>query len=319
MIFLFSHVSWASLLMQGVLSCFFCVQATFVNFEIGMLPNKSRDKNFVRENPNWQLGKKLYTEFISNFSVNPVPRIPHIVHHIWLGSPLPEFCVQLRETWYVHNPSWQGILWTDNEENYKYGFLATSIEQLYDVLKDGTSQRIVFDVRSLSLVHRRAYEDTQNFGERSDILRYEILYMFGGLYVDTDFECLKSFDLLHAACDFYAGIGYSKTYGLLNGLIGCVAGDTIIKTCIEGLVGKAHDGDASSIIGRTGPGLLTRSFFKAIRSGYQGVAVGFPVTTFYPLPNWDRGNKDADAIKSWICPESYGLHYWHTSWQRNPY
>ena len=31
-------------------------------------------------------------------------------------------------------------------------------------------------------------------GEKSDIFRYEILYRFGGVYVDTDFECIKPFE-----------------------------------------------------------------------------------------------------------------------------
>lgn len=306
-------------MLPTLLSISFCSQAAFVDFETGMLPNTAKDEVFVRENGNWRLGKKLYTEFISCPAISDTPKIPHVLHHIWLGSPMPAVCVQMRETWYAHNPTWQGILWTDNEENYIYGLLVTSVDELHEALRDRKVQRIVCDVRNLTLAHWRAYNDTTNYGERSDIIRYEVLYAFGGLYVDTDFECLKSFDFFHATCDFYAGVGYSKTYGLLNGLIGCAVGDRIIRTCIEDLVGKAHPNDTSSVIGRTGPGLLTRSFFKAHRSGYQGVAVGFPVTTFYPWPNWDRGNNSSDVVQSWVCPESYGVHYWHVSWQRNQY
>ena len=38
---------------------------------------------------------------------------------------------------------------------------------------------------------RDVFERAINPGMKSDIFRYEILKQIGGLYVDTDFECLK--------------------------------------------------------------------------------------------------------------------------------
>lgn len=31
---------------------------------------------------------------------------------------------------------------------------------------------------------------------KADILRYELLYFFGGIYIDTDFLCIKNIDKL---------------------------------------------------------------------------------------------------------------------------
>ena len=290
--------------------------ALFVDFETGMKPNCAADDCFKDNNANWQLGKRLYADFIASTNLEGELKIPHIFHHIWLGSRMPEVCVGMRESWFTHNPGWKGILWTDRQENYIFGEVATSVEQIQEMLQDKNIKSIVCDVKNFPLLNYRAYASTDNYGERSDIVRYEVLYEFGGLYIDTDFRCLKSFDVLHALCDFYAGIGYSKTYGLLNGLIGSSAANPIIKMCIEDLVGKSNPHDTSSIIGRTGPGLLTRSFFKAIRSGYSGVAIGFPPTIFYPWPNWNRKDNDPDNVQSWIRPESYAVHYWHVSWQK---
>ena len=42
-----------------------------------------------------------------------------------------------------------------------------------------------------------AYAKAPNFGEASDILRYGLLLTQGGLYVDTDFECVQSVEALH--------------------------------------------------------------------------------------------------------------------------
>ena len=41
---------------------------------------------------------------------------------------------------------------------------------------------------------------------KSDIARYEIIYRYGGVYIDTDFECLRPLDFLHYIYDFYTGI-----------------------------------------------------------------------------------------------------------------
>ena len=45
--------------------------------------------------------------------------------------------------------------------------------------------------------------DCNNFGEKSDILRLEILYQMGGIYVDMDFECLQNMDNLLQMIDNY--------------------------------------------------------------------------------------------------------------------
>lgn len=42
----------------------------------------------------------------------------------------------------------------------------------------------------------------------------------GGLYVDTDFLCLASFEDLHRRYDFYTGVSNTGTFELNNGLVG---------------------------------------------------------------------------------------------------
>ena len=95
--------------------------------------------------------------------------IPKIIHHIWLGSPFPDHLVALRQTWQRHHDSteWQMQLWDDDA------------------------------IASFGLMNYEAYNAATNFGEKSDIARYEILYRLGGVYVDTDFECISALDDLH--------------------------------------------------------------------------------------------------------------------------
>ena len=45
-------------------------------------------------------------------------------------------------------------------------------------------------MKSLTLKNQKAYSMAKNWGMKSDILRYEILQKFGGVYIDTDYECV---------------------------------------------------------------------------------------------------------------------------------
>ena len=74
------------------------------------------------------------------------------------------------------------------------------------------------------LRNRDAYLAAPNFGQKADILRYELLERYGGVYVDVDMECLQSLDPLLDARGliFLAGFSNTGTVELNNGLIGCV-------------------------------------------------------------------------------------------------
>ena len=63
------------------------------------------------------------------------------------------------------------------------------------------------NINDVVLTNRIIYDSITNLGQKSDYLRYHILNQFGGIYVDTDFECLKSFDSL-SYVDFLVGVGY---------------------------------------------------------------------------------------------------------------
>jgi len=148
--------------------------------------------------------RDLYnTHLIKSPEYSVEPRIPKIIHQIWLGNPFPEKWLWLRETWLKNHPDWQYILWTEKE------------------------------IEEFGLTNQKLYDQATNYGEKSDIARYEILYRYGGLYVDTDFECIKSFDPLHHYCDFYAGTEYISRFITFNGLIGCRKHHPIMKNALK--------------------------------------------------------------------------------------
>lgn len=215
-------------------------------------------------------------------------KIPTILHFIWLGpKPLPADFERFVEGWKKAHPAWKIIIWRDK------------------------------DVTKLRLTNYRPYRKSKNFGERSDIARYEILYRFGGVYADTDFECLKSLEPLHELFSFYAGISYDLYGYLFNGLIGTVPNHPIMQYCIE-KIGQTnwdsiiYDGSGSGILQRTGPFLLTEAFLA--RMNQDSHAIALPPCYFYSWPSFsecaDRPYKYRDAATS------YAIHHWHTAWLR---
>lgn len=239
----------------------------------------------------WHDFNALYEKYMVTESVrSPQERIPKIIHHIWLGSPLPARCKWFIETWKKHNPDWTFILWDDAR------------------------------VAKLKLVNLRAYRAATNWGEKSDIVRYEVLYRFGGLYVDTDFECLQPFDELHHRCDFYVGAypdaGGGSCY-VFNGLIGSAPEHPILKRCIKGIRSnnckKLNRPD--DIMKRTGPMHLTQCLRAALKAGDEiGRCVPFPPVYFYPWPGVLRHDKSRQFIEMFIRPESLAIHHWAVSW-----
>lgn len=258
----------------------------FVSFDESMKRYMGYDR--IKNNIKW---KKIKYIFDKNIILTPKyqdnPIIPKIIHQVWLGNngKLPDKYKHFQKTWLDNHPDWEYKLWTEKE------------------------------IDEFGLKNRKQYDGTNNYGIKSDIARYEILYRFGGLYVDTDFECLRPFDILHHMCDFYAGIAYAQKVEIYNGLIGASAQHPILLECINNISDRKQTGKEhyNEITNRTGPLYLTRCFFNGI-STYSGPSVIFPVTYFYAWPNYYKKFNSPDQIKSWINSESFGLHHWFSAW-----
>jgi mannosyltransferase OCH1-like enzyme len=130
--------------------------------------------------------------------------IPRILHQVWVGpDPLPQEFQEYRESWRRHHPGWDMRLWTE--------------ESLPG-----------------DLVRPEAYERLRNPSERSDILRLEVLFRFGGVYVDTDVECLRPIDpLLQEGVDFF--VGYVKPGKVNTAVTGATPGHPILERAIREL------------------------------------------------------------------------------------
>lgn len=231
----------------------------------------------------WQLLAELYHKNYEWYPLNNRKSvIPKKIHQIWLGSPFPNKYKVWAESWKKLNPDYEYKLWTDS------------------------------DVDSLNLPNKKAYDAIPNNGPKSDILRFHILNKFGGIYVDTDFECLKSFDEL-SYLNFYTSVGYPSKVEVYPGLIGCIPHHPIIKKLTQEIdkVTK-EDIKRKGVLSATSSYFFTEVFFNVIKEYQKGIVV-FPPDYFYPYPNNFKGFKNQNG-KEYIKKCSFAIHYWEQSW-----
>lgn len=101
-----------------------------------------------------------------------------IIHQIWFGT-IPtkkeakktfESLRKYRDSWLIKNPSWKYICW---DLSNCYEFMATHYPEHLDMYNSYPYQI-----------------------QRCDIVRYFLLYHYGGLYADMDYYCNKSWDIV---------------------------------------------------------------------------------------------------------------------------
>ncbi len=160
-------------------------------------------------------------EFLSESS--EVVRIPKVMHFIWIGSrPFPRASVENVRGWMAKHPDWTVKFWTDRQRPTPCPGMQTFMIQDLDFLK-----------------LKKCFQSSDNYGEKSDILRYEILYREGGIYIDHDVKCIKAFDPMISAYDLFCGIDMPYTSSLpscifpTNNLIGVRAGHPVLLKCME--------------------------------------------------------------------------------------
>jgi mannosyltransferase OCH1-like enzyme len=229
--------------------------------------------------PRWAILERLYSINYLFTNTRKHSGIPRKIHQIWLGSELPEEYKKWTNTWKMFNPEWEYKLWGDK------------------------------DVDGLNLPNRKLYDSIRNKGQQSDFLRYHILNQFGGIYVDTDFECLKSFDSL-SFLSFFTGVGFPARVELYIGIIGSEPHHPIIEQICNDMT-EVREGGWREVFETTGAYFFTRTFFKAVGNFMNGV-VAFPIDFFYPFPN-QSGHEKRDG-RDFIKENSYAIHHWAVSW-----
>ena len=190
--------------------------------------------------------------------------IPRIFHHVWVGpDPLPPEFVEYRRGWQRHHQGWEMRLWT--EENLPQDFR-----------------------------RREIYERLRIPAERSDMVRLELLHRFGGIYVDSDFECRRSLEPLLDGVDFF--VGTLKPGRINNAIVGATPGHPLLDSAIDRLRPREFHG-----LDKKASGSL---FLDALVKEWPDVTI-FPRELFYPATAAER-------------EKAYAVHHCARTWKRSP-
>lgn len=284
------HKLWFLFLIGNTFAVY--AHSAYVDFNVSMRYVKGKDnfkKKSLERGQSYEFMHFLRSLYKKNnlrrLSPQTKPLIPKKIHQIWLGNGEPpaifKFC---QNTIKKYHPNWEYILWRDE------------------------------DVARLNLKNKKFYDKAQNYGERSDIARYEILYRFGGVYLDVDFECVRSLDILHYTYDFYtAMVPLSSQAFIANGIIASRPGHPVLKYCIDTIKDAWSSSDT---LKRTGPFLFQNAFWQ-VGKRYSGPIIAFPATYFFPLTHEEALKQlTRRHIEQAVQPETFAIHHWTGSWQK---
>lgn len=138
--------------------------------------------------------------------------IPKIIHQIWLGDQSLK-PIKLMETTKNVNKYFTYMLWTEKE---------LFIEKRVKLINENV----------LRLLNPAQYI------AMSDIIRYDILYIYGGIYVDADFEFINPIDdflLNNSFFGVYENTIKYKYNTIANGIFGCTPKHPILKELVLNL------------------------------------------------------------------------------------
>jgi hypothetical protein len=190
-------------------------------------------------------------------------RIPRVFHRVWLGhKAMPAAFVRFGETWSDCHPGWEMRLWTEAD--------------LPVLGLDGVAAQ------------------TRTARELSNLMRYEILARHGGVYIDTDFECLRSIEPLLGDVEVFTALELPGRAAI--GVLGCVPGHPLLRWAAEAAlttVGRGADSRDAN-----GP-----YFFSLLLEQTPGVTL-FAPELFYPY-RWDEPERRHESF-----PDAYAVHHW---------
>jgi inositol phosphorylceramide mannosyltransferase catalytic subunit len=205
--------------------------------------------------------------------------IPKIIHQIHLGGhPLPEQETKWRETWAQYNPEWEMILWDDDKIS-----------------------------NELHVSNPDILKKCKSFSEKSDILRFELLYQHGGLYIDTDFECLKPIDPI---IDGKELVVYNESGGVTCGaFFASTKGNAHVKSLIDNLPSREQSHGHLDAAAKYGPKYLSDMLPRHLKIPIKYRKQVYPYM-------WNEKHRHDEDFRT-TTPEAYAIHHWAHSWRQS--
>ena len=191
---------------------------------------------------------------------------------------MPSRFDEYRESWVRHHPDWDIRLWTDDD-------IPPLVNQdIYD--------------------RAARYVPEPNIGQlKADIVRYELLWQHGGVFLDIDFEALKPIDPLLNDVECFAAWEIQDEW-IANGFMGATVHHPFIGRLIEQLPASMDANRGKTPNFSSGP-----RWFTAMHRRYNEMTV-FPTRLVYPYTYDDMIARSGREHPPWP-EECYMVHHWN--------
>ncbi len=187
------------------------------------------------------LKDKLFSISQKNGNFMKIPRIIHQVYEDSAGPP--EYLLDVSKTWKEKMPHWEYRFWD--------------------------KQAIEDFLQSIFPDHIPHYRSFPFDVQRWDAIRYLILYHFGGLYVDMDYECIEPLDVILGDSTCCIGmepaanaLRYNKPFIVGNALMASTPKHDFFKNLIKATFSD-HEPPKNKtfyVPNTTGPFMITRLY-----------------------------------------------------------
>jgi len=195
--------------------------------------------------------------------------IPKLIHQLWIGpKPAP---TKFMNTWAAKNPEFQYLFWNE-----------TDLAKLIATRKI-TATVASGEVFEQSLVCIDKIASIEEINGKADIIRWEILYKFGGIFLDADSVCIEPFDEIIMSKKAFAAWENEQ---VRSGLVATVAmGFPPLHPLCQAAIDYILKNEVSQVATRqmawqtVGPLCLTR----LIQTGLYNDVFIFPSWCFLPI------------------------------------
>eukprot|EP00043_Microstomoeca_roanoka_P014219 m.140243 g.140243 ORF g.140243 m.140243 type:complete len:780 (-) comp15959_c3_seq2:432-2771(-) len=213
------------------------------------------------------------------FQTAPYGEIPKIFHVIWFGqcSNLSLRKYESIMSWLRYHPDWELKFWTED------------------------------DLRAEKLTLQSAIDTAKSYAQKSDIARVEIVARYGGIYVDSDLECLENIDPLikgASAVGCHEDGVEQVALSLSTGFFGATPNHPVAQRLVTAY-GRALL-NTKDVNMKTGP-----AFFRAVIGEDLDMIRMLPSRWFYPIRYSERNLLTEHGCHDIGCRffGSYAIHY----------
>lgn len=193
-------------------------------------------KEAIERQQRWLKSQQVYRDLVHHPfpSTQISPKIPLNLFTCWHTKELPMYLREIHAERVEQNPEFQHFLF-DEGDSMRF------LEKHFD-------ERV-----------QRAYKRLIPDSYKSDLWRYCVLFVCGGMYVDIKFRCVNGFRYLQMAGEEQLWVRDLEKPNVLTGLMVSLPGNPVLKRAIDRVVWNVeNEYYGEGTLDPTGPQLLGR-------------------------------------------------------------